>query len=200
MRVLIDLDNTLVDRAGAFRCWAREAVDDPEWLIDADRDGYAPRAEVAAAAIERFGLDSTIDAFVERLLFEHVRFIEVYDGVVERLSGMDVVVITNGTVAQQEAKLQHVGLEQYIPTAVISERFGAKKPDPSIFLAALGETSPVDAWMVGDHPAADIAGARALGISAAWVSHGRQWPFDWKPTVIAETTAGALDDLTQLAG
>jgi putative hydrolase of the HAD superfamily len=44
--LLVDLDNTLIDRAGAFARWARQFVSarhgaavDVQWLIDADRDG-----------------------------------------------------------------------------------------------------------------------------------------------------------------
>lgn len=202
MRVLIDLDNTLVDRAGAFRRWAEgfatelpaavpaEAVG---WILEADRDGYVPRAQLAAEIIHRYALPESVDSLVDRLLFEHVRFIEAYPGVAERLQRMDAVVVTNGTIAQQEAKLRHTGLDRYLTSAVISERLGAKKPDPAVFLAALGDTRPTEAWMVGDHPEADIAGARSLGIRTAWVSHGRGWTADWQPTVIARTTAEALD-------
>ena len=204
MRLLIDLDNTLVDRAGAFVRWthgflaelAGAPTADPEqvaWLLDADRDGYTPRAELAEAIIDRYGLPVPVDALVDRLLFEHVRFVEPYPGVVERLRTMDAAVVTNGTVAQQEAKLRHAGLERYLADAVISERIGAKKPDPAVFRAALGGSDPADAWMVGDHPEADIAGARELGLRTAWVSHGRTWMQSWQPTVIAPTTAEALD-------
>ena len=214
MRLLIDLDNTLVDRAGAYRRWAGDFVvenrmavrvganpnrhDDSDavaWLVEIDRNGYAPRAEVAAAILGRYHLDTDVDAMVDRLLFEHVPYVEAYEGVLERLKGQDVVVVTNGTVAQQEAKLRQAGLDRYLGSAVISERIGAKKPDPAVFLAALAGADPRAAWMVGDHPEADIAGARAVGLRTAWVSHGHEWPFDWRPDVIGSTTADALDAL-----
>ena len=48
---MLDLDNTLVDRRGAFTTWASDFVagldgdsSDLEWLIAADKDGYRPRA------------------------------------------------------------------------------------------------------------------------------------------------------------
>lgn len=50
MLLLVDLDNTLVDRTSAFACWATNFVrslgrpdSDAAWLITADRDGYEPR-------------------------------------------------------------------------------------------------------------------------------------------------------------
>jgi FMN phosphatase YigB (HAD superfamily) len=32
-----------------------------------------------------------------------------------------------------------------------------------------------EGWMVGDSPAADIAGARAAGLTAVWLHRGRVW-------------------------
>lgn len=217
MRLLIDLDNTLVDRAGAFRRWAEQYVVEARlsaragastewqtdsaniaWLLAADRDGYTPRDELAAAMAIRFGLSEGVDRLVDRLLFEHVQYVRPYDGVRERLARLNAVVVTNGTIAQQEAKLREAGLHRYLPTAVISERLGVKKPDQAMFLAGLGGAEPDDAWMVGDHPEADIAGARALGIRTAWVSHGRPWMNGWQPTIVATTTAEALDAIAAL--
>jgi len=59
--LLVDLDNTLIDRAGAFGRWAREFTEahgrgpaDITWLTDADRDGFESRERLAAAIGERF--------------------------------------------------------------------------------------------------------------------------------------------------
>jgi hypothetical protein len=53
--LLVDLDNTLIDRAGAFARWAREftsarggSAADAAWLVAADRDGLEPRERLAA--------------------------------------------------------------------------------------------------------------------------------------------------------
>jgi putative hydrolase of the HAD superfamily len=63
--LLIDLDNTLIDRTGAFGRWARDFVSardgseaDVRWLSEADRDGLRPRKELAALAAERFALNA----------------------------------------------------------------------------------------------------------------------------------------------
>jgi hypothetical protein len=52
--VMLDLDNTLIDRDGAFRRWAesfvtscRGTVSDVAWVVDADRDGYEARERLA---------------------------------------------------------------------------------------------------------------------------------------------------------
>lgn len=46
MLLLIDLDNTLIDRTAAFKGWATTRFGESEvpWLVEADRDGYERRA------------------------------------------------------------------------------------------------------------------------------------------------------------
>ena len=50
MLLLIDLDNTLIDRTAAFKGWATTRFGESEvpWLVEADRDGYERRAALAA--------------------------------------------------------------------------------------------------------------------------------------------------------
>lgn len=55
MPLLLDLDNTLIDRAAALRCWAESfaaalaaPADAADWLIMADRDGLETQERLAA--------------------------------------------------------------------------------------------------------------------------------------------------------
>jgi putative hydrolase of the HAD superfamily len=59
MLLLVDLDNTLIDRAAAFKAWARSRYGESavEWLIAADQDGYAPREAVARRIADRYAED-----------------------------------------------------------------------------------------------------------------------------------------------
>src|SRR4051795_12557422 len=64
-----DLDNTLIDRDGAFLAWARWWADRAglapvavDWLVAHDNHGFAPRSEVFAAFESRFGSRILIDA------------------------------------------------------------------------------------------------------------------------------------------
>jgi putative hydrolase of the HAD superfamily len=79
---------------------------------------------------------------------------------------------------------------------VISEGVGHKKPQPEIFHAAaeaVGE-SLSRAWVIGDSPHADIAGAHALGLRSVWVSAGRSWTHDsYRPTHMADDVASAIN-------
>lgn len=66
-----------------------------------------------------------------------------------------------------------LGLGGEVEAVFTSAAVGYEKPHPEIFrraLAALG--SPESAWMVGDNPRADVAGAEAVGIPAVLVRAG----------------------------
>jgi putative hydrolase of the HAD superfamily len=189
--LLADLDDTLIDRAGAFARWAREFVSarngsaaDAQWLEAADRDGLEPRERLAAMIGERFGLDSHAEAgLAAELRGGLVRQIIPDDAVTRalrdaRAAGWVPFVVTNGTVEQQERKLRHTGLDREVAGWVISEGAGARKPDPQIFqLAAAKAGQPLDgAWMIGDSAKADISGARNAGLPGIWLHRGRPWP------------------------
>jgi hypothetical protein len=88
--LLVDLDNTLIDRAGAVDRWAREFAsardgdaEDAEWLADADRDGLEPRERFARMIAERFGLDAQD---------EGAMLAEVRGGLVRQLVTDDAVI------------------------------------------------------------------------------------------------------------
>jgi putative hydrolase of the HAD superfamily len=64
--------------------------------------------------------------------------------------------------------LSHTGLSGLVDGAVASAELGIAKPDPAIFARALelaGGAEPGASWHVGDSPEADVAGARAAGIT-----------------------------------
>jgi len=213
MLLLVDLDNTLVDRASAFNLWATDFVrslggsgSETAWLIAADRDGYEPRESLARAITERFETDLGVEALVETLLYDHVGLMTIDPETTQALrsarnSGWRIGVVTNGTPAQQSLKIQKVGLEPYIDAVVISGAERVKKPDPAIFhLAArrLG-AEPAGGWMVGDHPTADIAGGRAAGLKTGWVSRGKEWPAEMAaPDLSAGTAAEVIDAVVLL--
>lgn len=189
--LLVDLDNTLIDRAGAFARWAREFTEarggspaDAQWLEAADRDGLEPRDRLAGMIGERFGLDGAAEAEVlAELRAGMVRQLVPDDAVTAalraaRAAGWVPFVVTNGTVAQQERKLRHTGLDREVAGWVISEGAGIRKPDPEIFRFAAAEArQPLDgAWMIGDSAEADISGARDAGLPGVWLHRGRPWP------------------------
>lgn len=204
--ILLDLDNTLVDRDDAFARWAEQFIavhgggtDVLDWLLSVDGQGYTHRAVLADGLLERLELTTSRDELVRTLLHGYAPFVRCYDGVPERLralraDGHTLVLLTNGSVAQQTQKLDVTGLDAVLDHAVISEAVGAKKPAAEIFAAATAHASPGRAgWMVGDHVEADMAGGRAAGLRTGWVNHGRAWPNADPPTLSAPSTAEVLD-------
>jgi FMN phosphatase YigB (HAD superfamily) len=172
--VCFDLDNTLIDRDAAFLGWARWfvgraglGVDAVEWLVAEDNGGFRERGELFAGFAERFGVRVSVDEYDR----EHPSFtwVEpvVLDGLAKlRAAGWRLAVVTNGTVVQQSAKLQHTGIGAAVDYCCISAAVGVRKPQRRIFeLAAAGAGATLEGgWMVGDHPAYDVAGGIAAGL------------------------------------
>ena len=74
MLLLLDLDNTLIDRTAAFARWAARYVpaqgggqSDVSWLIEADRDGYEPRERLAARIRERLSPATDVGEVLQEL-------------------------------------------------------------------------------------------------------------------------------------
>ena len=207
--LLVDLDNTLIDRAGAVERWAREFAParggdagDAQWLVTADRDGLEPRERFAGMIAERFGLDARDEgAILAELRGGLVGQLVTDDAVIAalrraRAAGWAPFVVTNGTVAQQERKLRHTGLDREVAGWVVSEGAGLRKPDPAIFrLAAARAGRSLDgAMMIGDSAQADIGGARGAGLPGVWLHRGRPWPLSgFEPDHVADSFPHAVD-------
>lgn len=207
--LLVDLDDTLIDRAGAFRRWATEFVaahggspDDLAWLIAADRGGHQDRGQLAEMITARFGLPghAVLASTLRDGQVEHIVLDDAVPAVLDkaRNEGWIPFVVTNGNVQQQERKLEVTGLDGHVDGWVISEGVGLRKPDPEIFrLAARRAGRPLDgAWMIGDTADADITGAVNAGIDSIWLSLGRQWDITaFHPTRTATTFPEAVHAL-----
>ena len=207
--LLVDLDNTLMDRAGALERWARGFVaarggdgGDAAWLVAADRDGLESRERFAAMIAERFGFDARDEgAILAELRGGLVRELVPDDEVARalrraRAAGWAPFVVTNGTVAQQERKLRHTGLDREVAGWVVSEGAGLRKPDQAIFLFAAEQAgqSLDGAWMIGDSAQADIEGARGVGLPGVWLHRGRPWPLSaFEPDHVADSFPHAVD-------
>jgi HAD superfamily hydrolase (TIGR01509 family) len=208
---LFDLDDTLLDREERFRRWASKV---------ADRHGLGPQAADLLCALDdhgRTGRSAMFAAFARSFpalsaawLAESYRADRLAHSRLEprlaarlrrlRSLGFRLGVVTNGPISQAE-KIAAAGLPDLVDGWVVSAAVEVEKPDPQIFELAVSRLGDGQgsAWMVGDDPVADIAGAHAAGLSCAWVGRGRSYPAGLPaPNLIVGTTAEAADRLAAI--
>ena len=207
--IVLDLDNTLVDRDQTFAAWARlfakeqnGTAEDEDWLRIADGDGGVPRLAFFERIKERFALSLSIEellsSYWEKTFLSLFRCPEPTVAALERLrsNGYKLGIATNGGAFNQDAKIRYAGLDLLVDGWCISDVVGFHKPDAEIF-ALLAEACGTDldgAWVVGDSAEHDIAGAEAIGARSIWMRRGRQWSESaFTPTFITETLADAAE-------
>ncbi|GAA3808149.1 HAD family hydrolase [Streptomyces phyllanthi] len=205
--LMLDLDNTLVDRDTAFRDAATDFLaehalpqNDLAWLMSLDASGYTPRQEVARALADRYGTalpDSAVRALLDHGAADRVVLADAVRDALGRAinGGWICAIVTNGRVAQQEAKIRNTGLDEIAHGWVVSEAVGHTKPAPEMFRAAATAVgaSLHGAWMIGDSAHADIRGAVDIGVQSVWVSGGLPWSeAAFRPTHVADDTASAI--------
>jgi putative hydrolase of the HAD superfamily len=205
--LLLDLDNTLLDRAGSFRVWARGFLaevgappDDLEWLVAIDADGLTDKWDMADALRDRYRLRISsidlVDAMREGVV-QHCRLDPLVACAlrIAEDAGWAPVVVSNGNTRQQEAKIRRTGLDRYVVDWVISEDAGVSKPNPRIYEMAADRARMRlrGAWIVGDSPEADIGGAAAAGLPSVWLHRGRSWEERrYMPTCVADGVIPAV--------
>lgn len=183
--VLFDLDGTLWDRDeavrrlveaqhGAFSELAHIPIDRYVGRVLAlDAHGFGEKGEVYRQVASEFGLGSALSGvLLDHFWTSYHLFYEPFPDVIPALHrlaglGLKLGIITNGTTVTQDAKIQGLGLAPLMDTILISEREGVRKPDRAIFERALGRlgVNAGAAWFVGDHPDADIRGAKEAGLT-----------------------------------
>jgi putative hydrolase of the HAD superfamily len=89
---------------------------------------------------------------------------------IERLGedGVRVAVVSNSDGSVRDS-LGRAGLLELFEFVIDSHEVGVSKPEPGIFLAALGRMGldPADAWYIGDSLFHDVNGAKAAGLARA---------------------------------
>ena len=105
-----------------------------------------------------------------------------------RERGLRLAVISNWD-DRLPGLLNALGLGELFEVTIVSGELGRHKPDPAIFRAALARLDlPADRVLhVGDDFDADVRGARAAGLRAAWLRRGD-----------ADSAADQLGDLAEL--
>lgn len=193
--LLLDLDNTLIDRDRAFAKWlvdllTRRGLDaacERSLQIMADiiaSDDHARNDRelfCRQVALRHPDLAPSPQALWREItrLPDFVEPAPAVREMLERLSGRwSLRVVSNGSGEIQRRKMTAAGLDGLFDGIWISGEQGMEKPSAEIFLRALGSDSPHKAVMVGDDPFRDILPACALGMATVHVdpSHGGLQP------------------------
>jgi putative hydrolase of the HAD superfamily len=210
--LLLDLDNTLIDRDGAFLDWAETFVADHglprtalAWLTAIDGGGYVPRETVLGAARRRYRLDVPLTRLRDDYQTAMVKHARCPSSHVEALlaarrAGWTLGIVSNGDAEHQLAKIFGTGLDGLVDGWVVSGEVGHAKPDPELFRIAARRcgvpprgTWAARTWMIGDHAPADIAGAEVTGLRSVWLRHGRPWAErHYRPTAVADSLPEAV--------
>lgn len=172
---LFDLDGTLIDRLPSLKqflpeqyaCYGSSRAASAESFVarflELDRAGHAPKHEVYEALVREFMLDASVPELVADFRRNAFKVCQPQPGALRVLEGLRVRgaklgVITNGSVAAQEQKLNASGIAPPVTFKLISEAAGLRKPDPKIFIKAARhfDVPPSSCIFVGDHPEKDI--------------------------------------------
>ncbi len=122
------------------------------------------RAEPAAGE-----LDATYHGYVAAYQDNWAAFADVAPALAAlNAAGMPMVVLTNGSVEMQNAKVDVIGVRRWLRAVVTAEDVGVPKPDPAAYQAACDRLG-LDASHcvhVGDRHDLDVLAARAAGLAA----------------------------------
>lgn len=130
----------------------------------ADDTGHDPQTGVAVAR-----------AYAAERDHRDVRFLPgAREAIAELGADHRLGVVTNGSPDMQTPKLDSLGLTETFETVVHAGYDAPAKPSPEPFHRALADldTDPSRAVHVGNSTVADIPGAHAAGLRAAWVPDG----------------------------
>jgi putative hydrolase of the HAD superfamily len=190
--IIFDLDDTLVDQAGAARRavvgWAAEhgisgadvahrweAVSDRHYRRYQSRElGFQEQRR--ARAREFLGVEVTdveADALFAGYLTRYEAQWVAFDDAVPTLrrvrdAGLRTVVLTNGDDDHQRLKLDLTGLAAEVDLHVSTSTLPASKPDPSAYLLTCERAgiAPTEPLMVGNSLAHDVLGPIEAGLDA----------------------------------
>ncbi|MFJ8443992.1 HAD family hydrolase [Kitasatospora griseola] len=203
--VMVDLDDTLIDRLAAVTAWisgycAGHGL--PPGVEQRMLEAMRLRADRGEMDRLRADLDlpESPDELWARYRPELAELVQPFPGVLDavtavRQAGHRVVVVTNGGGDIQRTKLAAAGVADVVDAVVVSGEIGTRKPDRLPFEAAamaVGRDLADGGWMIGDNAELDIVGGRAAGLRTVWISHGRPWPGGPEPDFVAQTTVEAL--------
>ena len=138
----------------------------------------------------------------ERALLESYLHLPTFSDVrlgLDRLrdAGYSLVALTNGVERSVRTLLKHAGIDGYFEAILSADQTATFKPDPAVYalLKQVTDVYPNETWLVSGNPF-DVIGAKAAGLSAAWLRRDPQRSFDpWEFS--PDLVVGNLEELCQ---
>jgi len=203
--IAFDLDGTLCDYgvsireaiAGALRCTGRpiDQVGDLDaaamqynalwYQFEQDGPSAISLREriweqlLAEHHVNEPGLAHTLAGHYTRIRLSSVR---LSDGARELLLDLGDIyrlgLLTNGRSDMQWPKIEHLKIRSLFDAILVSGDVGIHKPDPRIFQTLLRRLGVMakETLYVGNSPAADVVGAKGVGMLAALIGNGDEEP------------------------
>jgi putative hydrolase of the HAD superfamily len=209
--VLFDLDGTLLDRDESVKQFIAAQYDrlNPHLnhisqtdyatrFIELDCHGHVWKDKVYQELVTEFKITSiTWQALLQDYETQFQFYCVPFIGLIEMLDtlkqqGYQLGIITNGRGKFQAKAISGLGIQDYFDAILISEIEQVRKPEAEIFnraITRLGGTAK-DSVFIGDHPEADILGAKDANLRTIW----KRNPF-WQQAAGADAT---IDELMEI--
>jgi putative hydrolase of the HAD superfamily len=194
--VLFDLDGTLLDRETSIEQFIAAQYDRLNHclrhiskhdymtrFIELDCHGHVWKDKVYQTLVAEFSImEMSWQALLDDYDMHFQHHCVPFDFLFETLDtlkqqGYKLGVVTNGLGEFQARSIVGLQIQDYFDSILISEVEQIRKPQPEIFQRALERLgiSAENSVFVGDHPNADISGAKSANMKAIW-KRNSIWP------------------------
>ena len=212
--VLFDLDGTLLDRDASVEQFVSvqyerlaehlSHIPKSDYIsrfIELDCHGHVWKDKVYQDLVTEFSIETIswqtlLEDYEMRFQFHCVPFQFLTEMLNElRQQGYLLGIITNGRGQFQARAIEGLGIRDYFDALLISEVEQVRKPQLAIFQRALKRlgVAALDSVFVGDHPEADIAGAKGAMMKTIWKRNS-----SWTGAKEADAIVDRLDEIPSI--
>jgi putative hydrolase of the HAD superfamily len=209
--VIFDLDGTLLDRDASVEQFVSVQYDRlsenlshipkndyTTRFIELDCHGHVWKDEVYQSLVSEFAIEgmswqSLLEDYEMQFQFYCVPFQFLTEMLNElQKQGYLLGIITNGRSPFQARAIDGLGIRDYFDAILISEVEQVRKPQVEIFQRTMDRlgVSASDSVFVGDHPEADIVGAKSAMMKTIWKRNS-----SWTEAKEADAT---IDELSEI--
>ena len=215
--VIFDLDNTLIDFLKMKRIAVDEAIDamidaglslPKKKALDILYDVYKEKGFEDPKIFQKFLKKVTGKVDHKKLAYAivayrqaRVGFLHPYPGTKRTLirlkeKGLKLGIVSDAPKLKAWIRLVNMKIDDFFDVVVGLEDTGRLKPSRLPFRAALKElkVKPSECLMVGDRPARDMKGAKALGIKTCFAAYG----YEGKTKVKTDFVIEDISELTSI--